>query len=118
MVPVHGFPNYMITEDGKVFSIPKNKFVKEKPGGYKKYPRVELWRDGIRHHHWVHRLVCAHYVGSCTGKHVHHGDGDPTNNHAVNLKPLTPKQHKVADQQMRERRARLNAEALKVDCPF
>lgn len=45
-------------------------------------------------HALMHRIVAAHWViNTAEGKHVHHKDGDRTNNHADNLEWITPKTH-------------------------
>ena len=90
MKAVPDFPNYRLTKDGKLYSLRKKKFVKEKPGGLKKYPRWELWRDGQRFHKWCHRLVCQVWVSCCIGLQVHHKNGDVLNYHPSNLVPLNP----------------------------
>jgi len=118
MKPVPDFPNYMITRDGNLYSIKSKKFVKEKPGGLKKYPRWELWREGHRFHRWCHRLVCAVWVGCCDGLQVHHKDANPLNYHPKNLVPLTVEEHLEATRRLRAKIARRQAEILKDNCPF
>ena len=116
--PVPGYPNYKINRAGQVFSIKRNKFVKEKPGGLKVYPRVVLYKDGEKKHFWCHRLNCEVWVGPTEGKEVHHKNGNVLDYHARNLVPLTTKQHIIANRKMRERRMRQLSKELKKDAPF
>lgn len=118
MKAVPDFPNYRLTKDGKLYSLRKKKFIKEKPGGLKKYPRWELWRDGQRFHKWCHRLVCQVWVSCCIGLQVHHKNGDVLNYHPSNLVPLNPEQHREADRKLRAKLARQQSKKLKESCPF
>jgi hypothetical protein len=115
---VPGFPNYKINRAGQVYSIKSKRFIKEKPGGTRPYPRIILYKEGIRYHLWLHRLNCQVWVGPIEGKEVHHKDGDTYNYHANNLTPLTRKEHLAANRKMREKRAKELSKELKVDCPF
>lgn len=118
MKPVPDFPNYLITREGKLYSIKYKKLIKEKPGGLKKYPRWILYKNGQRFHHWCHRLVCAVWVGCCKDKQVHHKDGNPSNYHPKNLVPLTHEEHLEATRKLRAKMARRQSELLKQNCPF
>ena len=58
---IHDFPNYLIYDDGKVFSKYTNKFLKhsiQKDG----YHSLSLRKDGTRTNFLVHRLVGIHYL--------------------------------------------------------
>jgi hypothetical protein len=51
--------------------------------------------EGKEQRHWVHRLVAAAFLDNdLEGKHVHHIDGDSSNNRLENLEVLTPRQHR------------------------
>ena len=118
MKEIDGFPNYKLTRDGKVYCVKKRIFKKPKPGGLKKYVRVELFRDGVRHHRWVHRLVCAHFVGCCKDKHVHHKNGNYLDNRDTNLIPLTHSQHVEAHRRLKRLARERQVRELKESCPF
>lgn len=118
MKAIEGFPNYKITRNGKVYCIKRRLFKKEKPGGFKKYARVELFRDGVRYHKWVHRLVCEHFVGCCKDKHVHHKNGNYLDNRDTNLIPLTFTQHLAAHRKLREKERERQAREMKEGVPF
>jgi hypothetical protein len=115
---VPDFPNYKINRAGQVYSIKRKKFIKEKPGGRKIYPRIILYKKGQRYHFWIHRLNCEVWVGPVEGKKVHHKNGIATDYHADNLIPLTHEEHLIADRKMRAKRAKKLSEQLKSECPF
>lgn len=70
--------------------------------------------------HSVHRLVCRAFHGEApVGFHAAHLDGDPTNNHALNLTWASPKennahkrQHGTAQTGAKHPRARLSQEQV------
>jgi len=50
------------------------------------YLRVGLWRDDVRETPYVHRLVCAAFIGPCpVGMVVRHLNGDRADNRLSNL---------------------------------
>lgn len=93
-----GFENlYKIYEDGSIYSIRKNRFLKPTPNGnvYKymyvclvSYDRLELRTS-------VHRIVAHHFISEQpSSKHeVNHKDMDSTNNHWTNLEWLTHREN-------------------------
>lgn len=99
-LPVVGYPNYMITEDGEVFNInPVPRWRNKKDAIHQKrsncgYFTVELSRDNIRKRLTIHRLVYQSYVGPIpNGKEVRHLDGDSANNNVSNLDIGTHKEN-------------------------
>lgn len=93
MVKISSFPNYLITEDGKVWSQKNQRFLKpflNKPNGYL---RVSFW-DKKRIDKYVHILVAKLFVKNPNNlPFVNHKDGDKTNNHFSNLEWVTSKQN-------------------------
>lgn len=64
----------------------KEKILKPYPN-YKGYLRVDLYKDGQRKRHQVHRLVLEVFIGLCPkGMECRHLDGNPQNNRLDNLK--------------------------------
>jgi len=60
------------------------------------YPRVKLtFKDGKRRTVYIHRLVCWAFHGAAPSSrhHAAHGDGNPSNNNAKNLRWATCKQN-------------------------
>ncbi len=87
---IPGFPNYLVTEDGRIWS-------KRRPrarGGWMKmdtheggYPYVKPNMNGRQYKLYAHRAVALAWIGEPpNGKSmVCHRDGDSANNHASNL---------------------------------
>ena len=102
--PVPGFPDYMVSTTGEVWSRkplrlgspPAWHQLKPTPdtGGY---PKVLLYRDGKRPNVRVAKLVAIAFLGSrpFPGATIRHLDGDPGNSDVHNLAWDTSKQIKV-----------------------
>ena len=56
-----GYENYLIYEDGRVYSKKSNKFKEPRinPAGYKIF---DLHKEGKRKTHSIHRLIALHYI--------------------------------------------------------
>jgi hypothetical protein len=85
-VQIKGYPDYLIYENGDVFSVRNSKLLKQclNRGGYK---ILNLCKPGEKpKSHRVHRLVAEHFLPECIGlRDVNHIDGDKQNNHVSNL---------------------------------
>ena len=91
------FPNYCVTISGHVWSRPncfhkgkwKNEYV-DKDG----HLHTTLYRNGKRINTFVHHLVLETYIGPRPlGNVCRHKDGNPANNHLINLCWGTPKEN-------------------------
>lgn len=86
---IQGYPNYLIYDDGRVFSKYKKAFLiscNNDDG----YHRVKLSNDGKRKNFLVHRLVAIHYIANPDNKsQVDHIDRNKSNNHVSNLRWAT-----------------------------
>jgi len=107
-LPVVGYEdNYMVSNLGRVKNLArisakgskmKERIQKTKPNWTGKntgYCRA-TFTDGTKHYTVsVHKVVCEAFHGPApTDKHqVAHGDGNPENNHADNLRWATPKEN-------------------------
>ena len=92
---IPGFEDYMVTQDGRVYSKPrkdirghkmKGKWLKPQlgTGGYL---AVNLYKDGKLCRKDIHRLVLETFVGSCPpGKECRHLNSNPTDNRLENLR--------------------------------
>lgn len=90
---ITGFPNYKITKDGRIWSIPRRgsskngKWMKV----HKRYKKsnhltVRLCKNGKMYNKSVHRLVLEVYVSPCPDNmECRHLDGNPQNNNLDNL---------------------------------
>lgn len=82
---------YAATEDGRIFSYRKNRFLrprKNKDGYY----RVDLCKNGKSKTYLVHRLIAATYLDNPENLlQVNHKDEDKTNNALLNLEWISPK---------------------------
>lgn len=85
---VKGFPQYFVSDHGRVISIKSgDKQILKKQKGKRGYHHVVFHRNGERRTIKVHRLVLEVFVGPCPKKmETSHLDGDCYNNHINNLK--------------------------------
>ena len=80
-------PNYIIYNDGRLFSVKSGKFLipNTYANGYLKY---DICTNGKRTTYKIHRLVAQYFVPNPKPEiynEVNHKDGDRTNNNADNL---------------------------------
>lgn len=85
---------YSITEDGQVWSHTVNRFIAQAPTTKSKYLYVNLYKNNIRKHKSVHRLVAETYVDNPNNlPEVDHIDANIFNNHYTNLQWVTRKEN-------------------------
>lgn len=87
-----GFPNYSVTEDGKVWSHYNNKFLKPSISlkHHDKYAKVMLSQNGKKKFTTIHRLAAFAFLKKNPDKqYVNHIDGNIHNNHVSNLEWVT-----------------------------
>jgi len=102
-LPIEDFPNYFISNKGRVKSTKKeDNPIILKPWLARGYPTVSLSRDGVMHKFQVHTLVLTAFVGPSEGRFCLHLDNTPTNNSLDNLTWGTHQEN--MDQMKRERR--------------
>ena len=58
---INGYTEYLIYEDGRVWSKKSNKFLKPTTGGIG-YKQVMLCNEGKHKRHSIHRLIALHYI--------------------------------------------------------
>ena len=92
MKQIKGFPDYLITDSGRVWS---NRSYKElKPDISTGYLRVTLYKDNKITRKSIHRLVLETFVGPCPpGMECRHLDGNPKNDKLENLRWGTKKEN-------------------------
>lgn len=84
---IDGFPNYVINKEGKIYSLPYNRFLKyqnHKESG----KQVQLTNNNNKKTILVHRLTGCYFLKKTDPDHnsIRHIDGDKANNHVSNLK--------------------------------
>ncbi len=87
---IDGYPNYLIYEDGRVYSKKNDIFLKHIPNN-SGYMRVGLSKIGEKQKYFgVHRLIALHYIPNPKGlPEVEHIDQEKTHNYLSNLKWVT-----------------------------
>jgi len=84
-LPVLSYPDYMVYEDGRIWSSKTNKFLKP---AYTKngYASVELFNQEGSKRLLIHRLVASAFIPNPDNlPQINHKDENPKNNHVDNL---------------------------------
>ena len=88
---INGYPNYLIYNDGRVYSKKSKKFMKNDVGKVG-YCRVPLYCNKKCKKFLVHRLVALHYIPNPNNyPEVDHIDIDTSHNYVSNLRWVTRK---------------------------
>lgn len=84
--------SYLIYEDGSIFSLKSNKYLKNLKG---EYSRIDLYLSNKKpKRYFVHRLVAECFIPNINNKpYVNHIDGNRYNNHVSNLEWVTHKEN-------------------------
>jgi hypothetical protein len=96
MKDIDGFEGlYQINENGDVFSLVTNRYLKQRFDSKKKYKTASLSKNGKQYYISIHRIVCQlyNYKDNIIGLQVDHIDGDKYNNNYKNLRWCTPKEN-------------------------
>ena len=94
-LPIEGFPDYLITSQGRVLSLKYGKMRELKPRIDRDgYLDVLLYKNGKQYRISIHRLVAQAFIPKPENKsEVNHIDEDKTNNHVSNLEWMTHKEN-------------------------
>lgn len=85
------YGNYILGDDGEIFSLKSWKFMKQHIDN-KGYARVTLTSEGNTWHYRVHRLVAKYFIEESVLE-VNHKDMNKLNNHVSNLELVTTKEN-------------------------
>jgi hypothetical protein len=89
---VDGYENYAVSSFGRVKNTKTGRILKTRLNSG--YLLVNLYEDGVRKSHQVHRLVGCAFINNPNDKLcVDHKDNNRTNNHISNLRFVTNKEN-------------------------
>jgi len=92
---IQDYPNYLIYDDGRVYSKNKNRFLKpylDKDGYY----MIGLYKNCKKKVFKIHRLIALHYIPLVDGKDVvDHIDQNKINNDISNLRWVTKSENGI-----------------------
>lgn len=111
-VEIRGFPHYLISSWGRVYSFKSDTLLKPYPNT-RGYMKVSLSQSGKRIIKSVHRLVAEHFVpGQDIGLEVNHIDGDKIYNNERNLEWVTSSMNKQHAYDTGLRRERISVQVV------
>lgn len=88
---IKGFEDYLITEDGKIYSIRRKLYLKPQNTAYG-YLHNTLTKNCIKTTKVIHRLVAEAFIPNPKGlPQINHIDGNKKNNNVSNLEWCTAK---------------------------
>jgi len=90
---IQNFNDYLVYDDGHVFSKKSNIFLKPRKNKHG-YHHINLSKNNKKKTFLLHRLVGLHYLPKVQGKdYIDHRDGDKLNNHVNNLRWVTQQEN-------------------------
>jgi hypothetical protein len=92
--PVPGYPNYLVSRRGEVWSLVRHKALAQVEGE-RGYLLVNLYRGGRPKNFLIHRLVADAFLGPIPwGMQVNHKNGKKWDNHVENLEIITAEENR------------------------
>lgn len=84
---------YLISNEGRVFSLQQNRFIKWRSNG-NGYYNITLRKNNITQKFFIHRLVAIHFIPNPDNKpFINHIDCNPSNNKVDNLEWCSHKEN-------------------------
>lgn len=101
------YERYEVSNMGNIRTIETGKLLRTRKPDFLGYCRVTLLIDGKQTTKTVHRLVASAFIPNPKGKkHVHHKNGDKTDNSVANLEWVDEKEHGEKDKELRKKEGR------------
>jgi hypothetical protein len=114
MKPIPNYPNYSITQDGKVWSHKNRKFLSSAFVG-RGYKKLTLCNELGKKQFLVHRLVAITYLNNPENKaQINHINGIKTDNRVENLEWITAGDNNLHAFKMGLKEANIKASKLNV----
>jgi|SRR6478609_2051509 len=99
MITINSYPNYILYEDGRVYSNKRNIFLKPQTDSCG-YLHVALLKDGKAKIFRIHKLIAIHYLNHIPcgyDKVIDHIDNNKLNNHYSNLQIVSARKNTSKD---------------------
>ena len=94
MRQIKDYSDYLVTVDGKIFSLKSMRFLSQNAKTKAGYPRVQMFNEYGFKWQTIHRLVAETYLPNPENKaQVNHIDGNKANNLLCNLEWATPSEN-------------------------
>lgn len=94
MRQIKDYSDYLVTVDGKIFSLKSMRFLSQNNKTKAGYPRVQMFNENGFKWQTIHRLVAETYLPNPENKaQVNHMDGNKANNLLCNLEWATPSEN-------------------------
>ena len=93
---------YFVSNLSRILSLCKNGYKLKEQQLYNGYYYVDLYKNGIKKHKRVNRLVAEAFLDNPNNKpYVHHKNANKLLNEVSNLEYMTPKEHAEAHKKLR-----------------
>ena len=111
---VQNYPNYLIYEDGRIFSKISNRFLKATMSTYGYY-QVGVSKNGVRKQFLIHRLISIHYIPNTNPnnlKFINHKNCNKADNSIDNLEWCT----NLYNTQSKNKNGNVGCVCFRTDC--
>lgn len=98
MNKVKDFEDYLVSEDGNIYSnkYGKQRLMKQNVSKKDGYVRIKLYKNNVKKTFLLHRVIADSFIPNPDNKkEVNHKDGDKLNNSVDNLEWVTPSENVI-----------------------